>query len=149
MKIGVASDHRGFVKKDKIYKYLTKKGFEVKDFGTNSNQTTDFPKYAFDLGEAVAKKEVDFGIVFCGSGIGVSIAANKVRGIRCAKINNKKEAKLAKMHNNANMIAFGNLIPTFVIKDSVDMFFKTKYLNKPNYEKRNKQILEYENKNDK
>lgn len=147
MKIGVASDHRGFVKKEKIKKYLIKKGFEVKDYGTNSKEKTDFPEYAFKVGQKVMQKEVDYGVLFCGTGIGVSIAANKVKGIRCAKINNKKEAKLAKIHNNVNVLAFGAIIRTFTIKDSIDMFFKSEYKNNKNYSKRNQDIANYESNN--
>lgn len=146
MKIGVASDHCGYDKKTKIIKYLAHKGIETIDYGTNSSEMVDFPQYAFKLGEAVVKKEVDLGIIICGTGIGVSIAANKVKGIRCAKINNTYEARLAKKHNNANMLAFGRKMHMFIIKDMIDIFLNTTIATEERYARRNKQIADYEAK---
>lgn len=146
MKIGIASDHRGFNKKTKIKKYLAKKGYEIVDYGTDSIKSTDYPQYAFKLGEAVAKKEVEYGVVICSTGIGVSIAANKVKQIRCAKVNNANEAKMAKKHNNANMLAFGNNMYMFIIKDMLDKFFETEAETNEKYINRNQQIADYEAK---
>jgi len=146
MKIGLAADHCGYSKKTKIIKYLNHKGLETIDYGTDSNKITDYPQYAFKLGEAVIKKEVDLGIIICGTGIGVSIAANKVKGIRCAKVNNAFEAKFAKLHNNANMLAFGRKMHMFIIKDMIDTFLKTPIATEERYTRRNKQIAEYEAK---
>ena len=146
MKIGIASDHWGYDKKDKLKTYLSRKGIDVKDYGTNSTEITDFPQYAFALGEAVVKKDVDYGIVICSTGIGISIAANKVKGLRCYKLNTALEAKLSKNHNDANMIAFGRKTMMFLIKDMVDIFLKTEVSAKKRYENRNLQIKEYESK---
>ena len=146
MKIGIASDHWGYEKKEKLKEYLSRKGIFVNDYGTNSKEITDYPHYAFAVGEAVVKKEVDYGIVICSTGIGISIAANKVKGIRCAKVNTALEAKLAKNHNNANMLAFGSKTLTFLMKDMIDIFLKTEVSTKKRYENRNLQINEYESK---
>ena len=105
MKIGIANDHRGYKLKLKLVDYLKKKGYEVIDYGTDSTVSVDYPDYGILLGEKVRDKEVDYGIAICGSGIGISIACNKVKGVRCAKVNNTREAKLCRQDNNANIIA--------------------------------------------
>lgn len=121
MKLGIASDHRGYNLKEQIKPYL--KNFDVIDYGTDSIESTDYPDYAFKLGEAVASKEVDYGIAICGSGIGISIACNKVKGIRCAKVNDVEDARVTRIDNDANIIAFSeknslqealNMISTFI-----------------------------------
>jgi len=99
MKIGLANDHRGFPLKEKIKKYLIKKGYEIEDYGTNSTESVDYTDYAFKIGESVVAKEVDLGIVICGTGIGISIACNKVKGVRCAKVDTVRQAKLTRIDN--------------------------------------------------
>lgn len=143
MKVAIASDHHGVNKKEKIKNYLTKKGYEVIDLGTNSSETVDFPNYAFKTAKAVQKKEADLGILLCGTGIGMSIAANKVKGIRCAKIDNVRDARFAKEHNNANVLAFSSRKYMYVIKDMLDIFFKTKMNTLERYQKRNDMIENY------
>ena len=86
MKIGIASDHRGYKLKQELIEKLTQQNYEIIDFGTNSKESTDYPDFAFCLGENVANKTIDYGIAICGSGIGISIACNKVKGVRCAKV---------------------------------------------------------------
>lgn len=147
MKIGIASDHRGFNLKTDLIKYLTKKNFNIVDFGTNSTMNTDYTNYAFILGESVAKKEVDFGIVVCGTGIGISIACNKVRGVRCAKVDNAKEAELTRKDNDANVLALNGSMPLYRAKDIVDVFFNTNFSGVERYINRINQITEYENNN--
>lgn len=147
MKIGIASDHRGFELKTKLIDYLKKKNFEVIDFGPNSTEMVDYTIYAFNLGERVAKKEVDFGIVICGTGIGISIACNKVKGIRCAKVDNAKEAELTRKDNDANVLALNGSMPLYRAKDIVDKFFSTDFSNVERYIKRIGHITEYENGN--
>ena len=147
MKIGIASDHRGFNLKTDLIKYLTKKNFEVIDFGTNSTMSIDYTDYAFPLGESVAKKEVDFGIVVCGTGIGISIACNKVRGVRCAKVDNVKEAALTRIDNDANILALNGTMPLYRAKDIVDIFFSTNFSGLEKHIRRITKIAEYENNN--
>ena len=86
MKIGLASDHRGYKLKQQLINELKNRNYEVIDYGTNSEESTDYPDYAFKLGESIVNKNADFGVAICGSGIGISIACNKVKGIRCAKV---------------------------------------------------------------
>ena|SRR5690554_1750393 len=107
MKIGIGADHAGFNRKTEIIEYLTLKGHEVVDYGTTSVDRVDYPDYAKIVGEAVVNKEVEAGILICGTGIGMSIAANKVEGIRAALVYDELTARLAKEHNHANIIAFG------------------------------------------
>lgn len=147
MKIGIASDHRGFKLKSRLINYLMKKNFEVLDYGTENNQMVDYTLYAFKLGESVTKQEVDFGIVICGTGIGISIACNKVKGIRCAKVDNIKEAELTRRDNDANVLALSGTMPLYRAKDIVDVFFSTNFSGVDRYINRIKQISEYENNN--
>lgn len=105
MKIAVGSDHAGFVYKEQIIKYLTGKGFEVQDFGAFSIDSVDFPDFAHPTAEAVETGKADFGILFCGSGQGVNMTANKHAGVRSALCWNTDIARLTRQHNNANIIA--------------------------------------------
>ncbi len=107
MKIGIASDHGGFELKEYLKEYLKKSGIEVSDFGTNSEEPVDYPIYGERCARAVANGEVERGIVCCGTGIGISIAANKVAGIRCALCTDENMARLSRQHNNANVLALG------------------------------------------
>ncbi len=144
MKIAIASDHKGYHLKTTLITYLKKKGYEVLDLGTDSVISTDYPKYAFILGETVASGNVDFGIITCGTGIGVSIACNKVKGIRCSKVDNIKEAKLTRMDNNANVLALNGSMFSYKAKDIVDVFLNTAFSNSERHIKRLKMIADYE-----
>ncbi len=144
MKIGIVSDHRGYKLKKSLVNYLTKKKFEVFDFGTDSEESTDYPKYGFLIGEKVSSGEVDFGIAICGSGIGISIACNKVKGIRCAKVDNVSEARHTREDNDANILAFGANMPVYRAKDIVDKFLKVKFSNAERHVRRIEQIRKYE-----
>ena len=106
MKIGLASDHRGYKLKEYLKQILPTNNYEIVDFGTDSEVSTDYPDYAFAFGEAVVSKQVDLGVAICGSGIGISIACNKVKGIRCAKVSNKEEAQITRIDNNSNIDEF-------------------------------------------
>lgn len=110
MKIGIASDHGGFELKEYLKEYLKRSGIEVSDFGTNSEEPVDYPIYGERCARAVANGEVERGVVCCGTGIGISIAANKVAGIRCALCTDDNMARLSRQHNNANMLALGGRI---------------------------------------
>ncbi|MBR3756578.1 MAG: ribose 5-phosphate isomerase B [Firmicutes bacterium] len=107
MRIAIASDHGGFELKEIVKKHLEERGLEVADLGTNSDASVDYPVYGKACGEAVASGEADCGIVVCGTGIGISIAANKVKGVRCGLCTSVEMAQLTKQHNNANVLALG------------------------------------------
>lgn len=106
-KISLGSDHAGYKYKELLKKYLTEKGYEVKDFGTFSPEACDYPDFVRPAAEAVARGEADAGVVFGGSGNGEAIVANKVKGIRCAVCWSVETGTLAKTHNNANVISIG------------------------------------------
>ena len=144
MKVGLASDHRGFKLKEKLKKYLTKKGYDIVDYGTDSPKSVDYPDFGILLGEKVRDKEVQFGIAICGSGIGISIACNKVKGVRCAKVNSKKEAKITRLDNDANIIALNEKMFLFEAKDIVDAFLNTKYIENERFKRRIDKISKYE-----
>lgn len=105
--IALASDHGAYYLKEAVKKHLTELGLEYKDFGTNSLDSCDYPDFAGPAALAVASGECDRGIVMCTTGIGVSITANKVKGIRCALLSDKMSARLTRQHNNTNMMAIG------------------------------------------
>ncbi|MGM9552385.1 MAG: ribose 5-phosphate isomerase B [Clostridia bacterium] len=107
MKIAIAADHGGFELKGVIIDHLLKKGCEVINLGTDTADSVDYSDYAVKCADAVLNGGVDFGIVCCGTGIGISIAANKINGIRCALCHSPETAALAKQHNNANIISLG------------------------------------------
>ena len=107
MKIAVASDHGGYKLKEYLKKYLEEKGEEVIDLGTDSEESVDYPVYGKACGEAVVSGKADRGIVCCGTGIGISIAANKVKGVRCALCTDVHMAEMSRKHNNANVLALG------------------------------------------
>ncbi len=104
MRIAFGNDHAGFDQKAELVEYLKSLGHEVTDYGTDSSDRVDYPDYAFKVGEAVAAGDQDFGILVCGTGIGMSIAANKVRGIRAANVTMPDVAPFARAHNNANVL---------------------------------------------
>tara|TARA_B100002051_G_scaffold148583_1_gene140638 strand:+ start:813 stop:1226 length:414 start_codon:yes stop_codon:yes gene_type:complete len=106
-KISIGCDHAGFEVKEMILNLLNEIGYEMIDFGTNSSESVDYPIYGIKVGESVATKQVDRGIVVCGSGIGISIAANKVTGVRAALCSTVEHAVLSRKHNNANVLAIG------------------------------------------
>ena len=144
MKIGICSDHRGVYLKNSLIEYLEHSGYEVINYGTDTVDSADFPKYAFKLGKGINKHEVDLGIAICGTGIGMSIALNKVKGIYCAKISNINEAVLCKRHNDVNAIAFSADIDLEQAKSMVEKFIITPFSSEEKYIKRNNMIKEQE-----
>ena len=123
MKIALAADHGGYALKEELKKHLEKRGIEYEDLGTYSTESVDYPDYALKAAEAVAAGNFDFGIGVCGTGIGISIAANKVPGIRCALCHDTFSARMTRMHNDANMLAFGGrVIGSGLMCDIVDAF---------------------------
>ena len=146
MRIGIASDHRGFNLKEQLKAELMKRNFDVTDYGTNSDKSTDYPDYAFLLGESVRDGKVDFGVAICGSGIGISIACNKVKGVRCAKVSTKEEAVVTRNDNNSNIVAFGENIPLAQALEIVINFISTPFSDEEKHHRRVDKITEYEGK---
>ncbi len=107
MKIAIASDHGGYALKEQVKQHLLERGVEVEDLGTHSEDSVDYPVYGKLCGQTVASGKADLGVVVCGTGIGISIAANKVKGIRCGLCTSVEMAHLTKQHNNANVLALG------------------------------------------
>ena len=142
MKIGIASDHRGVILKEKIKNYLNNR-YQIIDYGTNSIESVDYPQYAYKIGEAVHDKKIDLGILICGTGIGMSIACNKVKGVRCAKVNDKEEAFLARSHNNANVIALSEKTTDY--KEIIDTFLTTNFSDEEKHHRRVEMIDNYDN----
>ncbi|MGN0713487.1 MAG: ribose 5-phosphate isomerase B [Anaerovoracaceae bacterium] len=128
MIIAVASDHGGFALKEEVKKHLMERGLEVLDLGTHSEESVDYPVYGKACGEAVASGKADLGIVVCGTGIGISIAANKVKGIRCGLCTSVEMARLTKQHNNANILALGGrTTETGLAMEIVDAWLDTEF----------------------
>jgi ribose 5-phosphate isomerase B len=127
MKVAIGSDHAGYEFKELLKEYLEAQEITVVDQGTNSLEAVDYPDYAAKVGHSVVDKKVDFGIVICGTGLGISIAANKINGVRAAVVSTAFTAESAKNHNHANIIAFGSRVNTIEeIKEYLDIYMKTK-----------------------
>ena len=145
MRLGLASDHRGYKLKELLKVYLQEKGYEIKDYGSNNFDRVDYTDFAQTLSNGIKDTEIDYGIAICGTGIGMSIACNKQKGIYCAKINNVKEAKLAKEHNDANVIAISGNTYLFKAKRMIIKFLKTEFNSEDEtYQKRINDIKELE-----
>ena len=128
MKIGLGSDHGGYQLKEKIKKHLEEKGIECIDYGTNSEDSVDYPQFGKKVGEAVVSGECDKGIVCCGTGIGISIAANKVKGVRCALCGDTFSAKMTREHNDSNVLALGQRVTgEGLALEIVDTWIKTDF----------------------
>lgn len=128
-RIAIGSDHAGFSVKETIRKYLEGSGYAVSDLGTSSEQSVDYPDYGKAVGERVVSKQADLGIAVCGTGIGISIAANKVPGVRAALAHDVNTARLAREHNDANVLALGGRIITGEAAiEMVQVFLSTAYL---------------------
>lgn len=146
MKIAMGNDHSAVEMKKEIQKYLEEKGYEVIDFGTNSLESCDYPVYGEQVGRAVAAKEADLGIVICGTGVGISLAANKVKGIRACVCSEPYSARLSRMHNHTNVLAFGaRVIGTELAKMIVDQWLEAEEEG-GRHEKRIEMLMEIENR---
>ena len=145
MTIGITNDHRGVNGKQIQTEYLTALGYNVVNYGTNSTISADFPDYAKKLGEGILNKEVELGVAICGTGIGMSIALNKMKGIYCAKVSNISEATLSRAHNNANVIAISEELDKELMKEIVKTFIETPFTNIDRYIIRNNKIKDLEN----
>ncbi len=144
MKIAIGSDHAGYVLKEEIVKYLENKGYEVKNVGTYSRESVDYPDYAKIVSYAVKNNECEYGILVCYTGIGMSIASNKVEGIRAALVNNIENATLTRAHNDANVLCLSakdtDSLLAFKI---VDTFLNTSFAH-DRHERRVNKIRELE-----
>ena len=128
MRIAIASDHGGFELKEIVKAHLEERGLEVADLGAHSDASVDYPVYGKACGEAVVNGEADCGIVVCGTGIGISIAANKVKGVRCGLCTSVEMAQLTKQHNNANVLALGGrTTPAELALQIVDAWLDTDF----------------------
>ena len=137
MKVAIASDHGGFELKQKMIEYYAKQGIFLDDLGTNSTESCDYPLIARKMTDAILEKKADFGVLICGTGIGISIAANRVKGIRAAILYNEDVARLTREHNNANIAVFGGRMQKFedVVK-YFDIFMTTDFSEENRHQKR-------------
>ena len=143
MKISIANDHNGVEIKNKLKEYVNSLGHEVIDFGSKEGEAADYPIYAFNVGKSVASSETNLGILICGTGIGMSIACNKVKGIRCGKVSSVEEAKLTKQHNNANVIAISSKYSMLKLKKIIKAFIETPFSDEERHIRRNSLIDNY------
>ncbi|EJO5346218.1 ribose 5-phosphate isomerase B [Clostridium botulinum] len=144
MKIALGSDHAGLPLKKEIIKHLEGKGIQIEDFGTYTEESCDYPDYAQKVAEKVVSKEFDFGILVCGTGIGISIAANKVKGVRAALCSDTFSAHACREHNNANILALGQrVVGVGLALDIVDNFLNAKFQG-GRHEKRVNKMMEIE-----
>ena len=145
--IALGADHGGYEIKEAVKKYLEENGIEYKDFGTYSTDSVDYPRYAYPVAKAVSSKECELGILCCGTGIGISIAANKVKGIRAAVCTNEFCAEMTRRHNDANILCMGGRVITE--KDAVEFtkIFLTTEFEGGRHQRRIDQIAAIEQEN--
>ncbi len=147
MKIAIGSDHVGSELKPAIIEHLKERGVEVEDFGAYTSESTDYPIYGIKVAKAVAAGDFDGGILICGTGIGISISANKVKGIRAACCSEPYSAKLSKQHNNANILCFGaRVVGMELAKMMVDEWLDAEYEG-GRHSRRVQRITDYEEEN--
>lgn len=140
--ISIASDHGGFELKEKIKKHLQDRGFEVKDFGCYDLSSCDYPDFARPAAEAVADGTCEKGVVVCTTGIGVSITANKVKGIRCALCGDLVTAELTRLHNDSNMVAIGaGITGEILAMQIVDKFLDTQFSGQERHARRIEKMM--------
>lgn len=148
MKIAIGCDHGGFNLKPVLEKYLKEKGIEYQDFGTFTSDSIDYNDIAELVGNSVAKGENDLGILICGTGIGMSIVANKIKGVRCAHCQDVFSAKMTRLHNHANVLAFGErVIGAGLMLEIVDAFINGEESSDERHVRRVNKILALEEKN--
>lgn len=145
MTIAIASDHRGVEYKKEVIKYLESKNYEIIDCSKENTPTDDYPDFAFLVCDKVVNQEADLGILVCRTGIGMSIAANKVKGIRCAKINSVADAILSRNDNGANVMTFNYTDDMFNIKSYIDAFITAEPINDERHQRRVDKITRYDN----
>ena len=135
--IGIGNDHAAVEMKNQIKEFLEEKGYQVINYGTDSDESCDYPEYGEKVGRAVAEGKVDAGVLICGTGIGISIAANKVKGVRAAVVSEPVSARPTKEHNNANIIAFGaRIVGIEMAKEIVSAWLNAEYIGSGRHERR-------------
>lgn len=145
--IAIGCDHGGFELKEAVKKHLDERKIEYKDFGTHSADSCDYAVYAEKAAKAVANGECERGLLFCGTGVGISIAANKVRGIRACCCSDKFSAEMTRLHNDANMLCLGGrVVSVEKAIELVDIFLDTDFSNEERHIRRIAQISELENR---
>ncbi len=143
--IAIGSDHGGFDLKEQVKQHLREKGYEVMDFGCFDKSSVDYPDFGIAAAKAVANGECEKGIVVCTTGIGISIAANKVKGIRCALCSDTLSAKMTRLHNDANMLALGGgMVGVNLGLDIADTFLETPFSGEEKHARRIRKIAEAE-----
>ena len=146
MKIAIGADHRGFTTKEKIKEMLTAKGHEILDFGTNAPNGCDYPDLAYPTCRAIVEGNAELGILLCGSGIGMSISANKVRGIRAALCHDELTAEMSRRHNDANILCLpADLIGEELTRRIVEVWLRTTF-ESGRHDRRVRKISEYEDR---
>ena len=145
MKIAIGCDHGALDLKNQVVKHLEGKGYEVKDFGTYTAASCDYPDFAGAAAKAVASGECERGIVLCTTGIGVSVTANKVKGVRCALLSDLMTAKLTREHNDTNMMALGaGVVGPKLALEIVDMWLTTEFSHDERHQRRIDKMMAYE-----
>ena len=145
MKIAIGCDHGALELKDLMVQHLTKKGFEVKDFGTYTKDSCDYPEFAAAAAQAVANGECDKGIVLCTTGIGVSITANKIKGIRCALLSDVMSARMTREHNDTNVMAIGaGVVGQMLALEIADTWLGTEFSGEARHQRRIDKVMALE-----
>ena len=145
MKIAIGCDHGALALKNTVVEHLTKKGYEVKDFGTYTLDSCDYPEYAAAAAKAVASGECEKGIVLCTTGIGVSIAANKVKGIRCALLSDVMSARMTREHNDTNVMAIGaGVVGQMLALEIIDTWLGTEFSGEARHQRRIDKVMALE-----
>ncbi len=148
MKVAIGCDHGGINLKPVLVDYLKKKGIEFKDFGTFGTESVDYNDYALPVAESVASGECDLGVLICGTGIGMSIMANKVKGVRCGHCHDVFSAKMTRLHNDANVLALGErVVGPGLMLEIVDAFLSTDFSHDERHMRRVEKIKALEEKN--
>lgn len=146
MKIGIGNDHAAIEMKNEVSEYLKEKGIEVVNYGTDEPVSCNYPEYGEKVGRAVVSGEVDLGILICGTGVGISLAANKVKGVRAVVCSEPYSAKLSRQHNNTNVLAFGaRVIGIEMAKMIIDTWLEAEFMG-GRHQTRVDMIMEIENK---
>ncbi len=147
MKIAMGNDHSAIELKHIIKEFVESKGYEVMDLGTNSAESCDYPVYGEKVGRAVASGEADLGIVICGTGVGISLAANKVKGIRACVCSEPYTAKLSRLHNNSNVLAFGARVVGSELAKMITEAWLDAQFEGGRHQRRVDMLMEIENRN--